>query len=228
VGLDQAKAYNRVDQQWLLCVLQAFSLPVGLVLLISNLTDGCKSHVRINSRYSPYLTLRHGVRQGDPLSCLLFNFSIEPLAMMLQHQIVGLLVPGLDPVKVMLYADDINLFLGAQDSIPDISNCLTEVAHTIGSTFNMDKTDVKPVGPHTFQVECFTNQSMGGAIIPGAHILPPADPLRVLGVWVGSRDNAMQRWSQVDAHMKKIISQWRAISASVRNRSLLAKALMLS
>jgi len=83
VGLDQAKAYDRVDQSWLMSVLRAFGLPGELVLLIDDLTLGCRSRVRINSGYSPYFTLRRGVRQGDPLSCLLFNFSIEPLAIKL-------------------------------------------------------------------------------------------------------------------------------------------------
>ena len=228
IGLDQAKAYDRVDQLWLLRVLVAFGLPADLILLISDLTGKCRSRVRINGGYSPYLTLKQGVQQGDPLSCLLFNFSIEPLAIKLRECIVGLSVQGLAPVKVMLYVDNINLFLGGLDSVSEISDCLTEVSHTIGSKFNMDKTDVKPVGPHAFQLDCFTNQDMGGSVIPRAHILPPSDPLQVLGVWIGSRDNTRERWLQIDVHIKKIISQWRAIGASVRNRSLLAKALMLS
>jgi len=228
VGLDQAKAYDRVDQLWLMKVLMAFGLPASLILLISDLTNDCRSRVRINSGYSPYFTLKRGVRQGDPLLCLLFNFSIEPLAIKLRERIVGISIRGLPPVKVMLYVDDVNLFLSSQDSVPEVSKCLSEVSHAIGSKFNLDKTDVKPVGPHEFQLRCFTNQDMGGSIIPRAHILPPADPLRILGVWVGSRDNALQRWLQIDNHIKKIISQWRAIGASVRNRSLLAKALMLS
>jgi len=58
VGLDQAKAYDRVDQFWLLRVLVAFGLPVSLVLLISDLTDSCRSRVRINGGYSPYFTLK--------------------------------------------------------------------------------------------------------------------------------------------------------------------------
>ena len=228
VGLDQVKAYDRVDQFWLLRVLVAFGLPPGLVLLISDLTNGCRSRIRINGGYSPYFIMKRGIRQGDPLSCLLFNFSIEPLAIKLREKIVGLSIQGLTPVKVMLYVDDINLFLCSQDSVPEISKCLAEVSHTVGLKFNLDKTDVKPVGPHAFQLQCFIDQNMGGPSIPGAHILPPADPLRVLGVWVGSRDNALQRWKQIDTHIKKIISQWRAIGASMRNRSLLAKALMLS
>jgi len=228
VGLDQAKAYDRVDQSWLLQVLVASGLPSDLILLISDLTNNCRSRVRINSGYSPYFTLRRGVRQGDPLSCLLFNFSIEPLAIKLRQVVKGLAVPGLAPVKIMLYADDINLFLGCDDSIQEVSDCLTSVSRVIGSKFNMEKTDVKPVGPHDFQLACYTQQDMGGWTIPGAHVLPPADPLRILGVWVGSRDFASDRWLQIDKHIKKIISQWRAIGASARNRSLLAKALMLS
>ena len=228
VGLDQAKAYDRVDQPWLLQVLVASGLPPDLILLISDLTSDCRSRVRINSGYSPYFVLKRGVRQGDPLSCLLFNFSIEPLAIRLRQVVKGLLVPGLRPVKVMLYADDINLFLGQEDSVPEVSECLTSVSRIISSKFNMEKTDVKPVGPHNFQLSCFAQQDMDGLSIPGAHILPPADPLRVLGVWVGSRDFAVDRWEQIDKHVKKIISQWRAIGASARNRSVLAKALMLS
>ena len=177
VGLDQVKAYDRVDQFWLMKVLVAFGLPTSLILLISDLTSKCRLQVRINGGYSPYLTLKRGVRQGDPLSCLLFNFSIEPLAIKLRERIVGLSVLGLAPVKIMLYADDINLFLGDRDHIPGISSCLAEVSHAIGSKFNMDKTDIKPVGPHAFQLDCFTNQNMGDSVIPGAHILPPADPL---------------------------------------------------
>jgi len=228
VGLDQAKAYDRVDQPWLLQVLVASGLPPDLILLISDLTNNCRSRVCINSGYSPYFTLKRGVRQGDPLSCLLFNFSIEPLAIRLRQVVKGLAVPGLTPVKVMLYADDINLFLGQDDSVQEVSDCLESVSKTIGSKFNMEKTDVKPVGPHDFQLVCYTQQDMGGRSIPGAHILPPADPLRILGVWIGSQDFTSDRWIQIDKHVKKIISQWRAIGASARNRSLLAKALMLS
>ena len=228
VGLDQAKAYDRVDQPWLLQVLVASGLPPELILLISDLTSDCKSRVRINSGYSPYFVLKRGVRQGDPLSCLLFNFSIEPLAIKLRQVVKGLSVPGLKPVKVMLYADDVNLFLGQEDSVPEVSECLASVSKAIGSKFNLDKTDVKPVGPHDFQLRCYAQQNMDGPTIPGAYILPPADPLRVLGVWIGSRDFATDRWEQINKHIKKIISQWRAIGASARNRSILAKALMLS
>jgi len=58
VGLDQVKAYDRVDQFWLMKVLVAFGLPASLILLISDLTSGCKSRVRINGGYSPYFVMK--------------------------------------------------------------------------------------------------------------------------------------------------------------------------
>jgi len=228
VSLDQAKAYDRVDQAWLLKVLAALGIPGDLLRLLGDIVAGCRSRVRINSGYSDSFLLHRGVRQGDPLSCLLFNFSIEPLAMRLRQVVTGISTYGLPPVKIMLYADDINLFLSAADSVPAVNDCLRSTSYAIGSKFNLEKTDVKPVGPHDFRLRCFTDQSMAGHIIPGAFVLPPGGPLRILGVWVDSRDFAAPRWSQVDAHIGCIIRQWRAIGASAQNRSVLAKALMLS
>jgi len=77
------KSGKKWNQPWLLSVLTAFGLPGELLRLIGDLILDCRSRVRINSGYSPYFMLKRGVRQGDPLSCLLFNFSIEPLAIRL-------------------------------------------------------------------------------------------------------------------------------------------------
>jgi len=228
VSLDQAKAYDRVDQAWLIRVMEAMGLPRCLVGLVQDVLPNCRSRVRINSGYSGWFKLRRGVRQGDPLSCLLFNFSIEPLAMRLRREVRGISIGGLAPAKVMLYADDINLFLSESDDVLRISSCLDVASFAIGSKFNMDKTDVKPLGPMAFAQVCFDGQSMGGALIPGAYVLPPADPLRVLGVWVAATDLAAPRWAQIHKHNTRLIRQWKAIGASVQNRALLAKALLQS
>ena len=228
VSLDQAKVYDRVNQAWLIRVMEAMGLPRCLISLVRDILPGCRSRVRINSGYSNWFKLRRGVRQGDPLSCLLFNFSIEPLAMHLRRTVKGISIGSLAPAKVMLYADDVNLFLSSSDDIPLVSSCLSDTSFAIGSKFNMDKTDVKPLGPMAFTQACFNDQSMNGTLLPGAYVLPPADPLRVLGVWVAATDLAAPRWAQIHKHNTRLIKQWRAIGASVQNRALLAKALLQS
>ena len=83
VSLDQAKAYDRVDTSLLIRTMKAMGLPDDLLSMIEDVLDNCRTRVRINGGYSGFFSLRRGVRQGDPLSCLLYNFSIEPMGMRL-------------------------------------------------------------------------------------------------------------------------------------------------
>ena len=111
VSLDQAKAYDRTDLLWLVRVLESMGLPLDLTSMIWDIVHGCRTHVRINSAYSRPYTLHCGVRQGDPLSCLLYAFSIEPMGMRLRRAIRGISVLLLPLAKLIMYTDDTNLFL---------------------------------------------------------------------------------------------------------------------
>ena len=228
VSLDQAKAYDRVDHRWLMSVLTNMCVDADLRNTIADIISSCHSRVRINGGYSSRFSLRRGVRQGDPLSCLLFNFSIEPLAMRLRASLAGFSVHGLPPVKVLFYADDVNMFLSLSDSVPAIVECLNETSFAIGSKFNHDKTDVKPLGSSGFVQRCYDTKSLDGQLLPGAFVLAPDSPLRVLGVWVASPNRANERWLQLLSHIRRLIVQWNNIGASLPNRVLIAKALLLS
>ena len=228
VSLDQAKAYDRVDQSWLLRVLCRMGVDPDLCNMILDLVSGCHSHVCINSGYSTSFSLRRGVRQGDPLSCLLYNFSIKPLAMRLCATLQGFSLLGLPPVKLMFYADDLNLFLCTREPLTPIKRCLDDACLAIGSLFNHEKTDIKPLGHPAFKEACFASQTMNGEALPGGYVLAPGLPLQVLGVWVGSPDMAKDHWSQLSSHISSISLQWTSISTSLPNRVLVAKSLMLS
>jgi len=57
------------------------------------------------------------VRQGDPLSCLLYDFSIEPMGMWLRKVIDRISMLSLPPVKLIQFANDMNLFLSMADDL---------------------------------------------------------------------------------------------------------------
>ena len=228
VSLDQAKAYDRVDLPWLIKVLTAMRVDAELVTDIRNIVFGCNSRVRINSGYSTYFSLRRGLWQGDPLSCILYNFSIEPLAMRLRKVVVGISLRRLPRVKLTQFADDINLFLSTEDKMPAIMDNIEESSFAIGSAFNKDKTLVKPVGTSGFVQRSFDTQSINGDSVAGFTVLDPDTPLRVLGVWISSNDCVSDRWSQIFDHIKKLIRRWTAIGTSLQNRVLIAKALLMS
>ena len=226
ISLDQAKAYDKTDTAWMLRVLGAMGIPEELISDIRNITSHCRTRVRINSGLSAMYSLGVGLRQGDPLSPILYNFSIEPLGMRMRNCMLGISCYGLDPAKIIQYADDINLFASKHEDFPKIKSTLTDTSTAIGNQVNLDKTSVLLIGSaqhkespeHRPVTDCFE----------GAVILPAGTPLRVLGVWVGSPDRANHRWKQILSHIKMLVRQWNAIGASILNRVLLAKALMLS
>ena len=127
VSLDQAKAYDRTVLPWLLDVMRVMGVDPDLISLIADMTHQCHTRVRINGAYSRPYSLRRGVQQGDPLSCLLYDFSIEPMGMALQRTVKGVSTLGLPPVKLIQFADDMNLFLSMEDN-PEV----------IGSTLHND------------------------------------------------------------------------------------------
>jgi len=147
VSLDQAKAYDRTDLPWLAAVLTVMGVCKDLIARIKDHTHRCRARVCINSGYSSPFHLLWGVRQGDPLSCLLYTFSLEPLGHRLWAKIHGISMLNLPPAKLMMYADNTNLFLSAkEDNIGEIADCLESTSYTIGCKFNLDKTDILPVG----------------------------------------------------------------------------------
>jgi len=130
VSLDQAKAYDRIDACLLLRSMHAMGLPVDLLGMIRDVLTNCRTHVLINGGYSGFFSLRRGVRQGDPLSCLLYNFSIEPMGMRLRRAISGISLLGLPPVKLIQYADDMNLFLSPMEDLALIKSTMDSTSDT--------------------------------------------------------------------------------------------------
>ena len=226
ISLDQAKAYDKTDIAWLLRVLSAMGIPEDLISLIEDVTHNCRMRVRINSGLSSPFVLNVGLRQGDPLSLILYDFSIEPLGMRMQKHLVGISCCGLPLARLIMYADDMNLFMSTSENFHLIWQVMADSSLAIGCRFNLDKTDVLVVGSLEHRSNSCHEEVT--ACFEGAYVLPADSPLRILGVWVNSPDRATPRWKQIIAHVKKLVSQWTSIGASLLNWVVLAKALMMS
>src|SRR5258706_8432185 len=212
VSLDQAKAYDRTDISWLLRVLSAMGILEDLVSLIEDVTHNCRTRVRTNSGLSSPFVLNVGLQQGDPLSPILYDFSIEPLGMRMRKHLIGISCCGLPLARLIMYADDMNLFMSTKENFRLIRQVMTDSSLAIGCRFNLDKTDILVVGSLEHRSACCHEEVT--ACFEGAYMLPADSPLRLLGVWVNSPDRATSRWQQITYHIKKLVSQWNSIGAS--------------
>src|SRR5258706_5012069 len=206
--------------------MSAMGVPADLISLIDDVTANCHTRVRINSGLSSPFMLNVGLRQGDPLSPILYDFSIEPMGMRMRKHLTGISCCSLPPAKLIMYADDMNLFMSKLEDFRLIRRVMSDSILAIGCRFNLDTTDILVVGSMEYCSRGLHEEVT--ACFDGAYVLPVDSPLRILGVWVNSPDRAAPRWKQITSHIKRLLSQWNSIGASLLNRVVLAKALLMS
>ena len=115
VGYDMYKAYDRVMLSYLVKVMEAMDFPATFVDWILMLHDGATTRFILKFLTDP-IKIIFSIRQGDPLSMLLYIIYIEPLLMMIRRMTRGLTLSCIQQ-KDEDYCDDVN-FIG--ESISDI------------------------------------------------------------------------------------------------------------
>jgi hypothetical protein len=149
VALDQEKAYNKIRHDYLWKVLETFHIPLPFIRMMRALYQQAYTTVAVNGIFSTPFMIIHGVRQGDPLSCLAFDLAIEPLACKLRNEptLRGLEIPGLnEKLLAKFFADDTALYLSHEDRFDDVHKLLNAWCEVSGAKFNIEKTEIIPIG----------------------------------------------------------------------------------
>ena len=82
--------------------------------------------------------IRNGLKQGDALSPMLFNFALEHAIMRVQVNQDGLKPNGTH--QILVYADDVNILGGIIHTLKENAGSLVAATMEIGLEVNADKT----------------------------------------------------------------------------------------
>lgn len=217
VALDQEKAYDRIDHAYLWRMLRAYGAPASFIGTVQRLYRRAETRVLVNQTESEPFKVERGVRQGDPLSCLLFNLAIKPLAESLRRSTLkGIKIPDVvDRLVVRLFADDTQIYLSEYDRWPKVRAITDEWCLASTAKFNAEKTEVLPMGATSYRREVCKWKAIRPdrirtpELLPrGARMVSDGQPLRILGGIVGHKVDEAQIWGPVVNKIETLTDKW--------------------
>ncbi|KAH9254548.1 hypothetical protein BASA81_007491 [Batrachochytrium salamandrivorans] len=115
--IDIRKAFDTVPVGALLWKLQNMGFPRRTLAFLKALYTSSYARARAGSLLSDPFPVQRGVRQGCPLSGLLFNLFINDIL----DGVAPITVPGLlrdtNPIRGLMYADDVAVFADSEQSL---------------------------------------------------------------------------------------------------------------
>ena len=146
INLDWEKAFDRVNWKLLFKVMSKMGFPNFIINWVVILFKGIESSCLINGNVSLPFSVERGVRQGCPLSMLLYVIFQEPLYR--AFQVLKVILPPLtiEKQKCVGYADDTTIFIRNLKSIHEIFRILKKFEKASNSKINIGKTKIYGFG----------------------------------------------------------------------------------
>ena len=220
--LDFQKAFDSLHWNFIQECLKKLGFKNDFCRWIRTIYNSPIALLKINGFISGKIPLFKGIRQGCPLSALLFIICTEFLSQKLygNHEFHGIYYESMGQqreVKCTQYADDTCIFLS---NIDDIEKCLQEVqdfSKVSGLNLNLHKTEGLCIG------------SLANTY-PAMHTIKwPHKPIRYLGIHIGNNLFECQKnnWINKIEKIQKLIDCWRKRHLSLIGKILIIKTLAL-
>lgn len=102
------------------------------------LFSGVYCIVKVGGGLSCPVPVERWIRQGCPISGELYSIAIEPLLCRLRSRLKGLSMPQLtqSPPVVLVYADDVNMFIRGQTDVQALTEFLVLYEKTSSAKVN--------------------------------------------------------------------------------------------
>ena len=219
VSLDQEKAFDRVNRSFLLKLLAVYGFGPDFCRWISTFYNRAFMQIILNNWLTAEISLERGVRQGDPLSPLLYVLCAEVLATLVcsSPEIEGFLLPGAkgQQTRVRLYGDDTTAILRDLRSLANMFDCVSIYENGTGTKLNRSKTEAMWLGAWRSR----SDEPLG---------LTWVKHLKILGAVFGTVPTEQLNWTPKLEKLEKSLSLWKSRSLSFPGRALIINTLGLS
>ena len=219
IFLDFEKAFDSISWEFLFKILEESNFGENFIRWIRILYNDPLLCVMNNGFASSFFPTNRGIRQGCPISALLFLLVVEVLAEKIKNspQISGINIRGTDFVISQL-ADDTTLFLKDTLSLSHVLTVLSHFEICAGLKLNRGKSEAIMLG-HAVK---------SPSSVCGIKIVDK--PIKTLGVWI-SKDTASISNINFEERLSKLralLNMWKQRQLSLKGKITIINSLALS
>ena len=198
--LDFTKAFDTLEWNFMFKVMKFFNFGESFIKWIKLLYEEPISYIKNNGHLSEQISISRGIRQGCPISGLLFILAVEVLALRIRSSISLKGLPiGNKHIKISQYADDGVLYLNDKDEIGCAINIISNFGNVAGTLLNIDKCEGMCLG--SFNTNMVLKKIFG---------ISCKSSIRCLGIYAGSdyAKNYQMNWSVKIEKIKSCLERW--------------------
>lgn len=211
--LDQEKAFDRVNHDFLFSVLETFGFGNSFIHWVRLLYSNASTEININGFLTDNIPLKSGVRQGCPLSALLYVLVIEILALQLRANpnIIGFTVEG-EKIISSHYSDDAVIKITQNRCFKEVYKELQDYERASGARINYDKSKGLWLGRWKGRKD---DPFEGLYVDNSKRISWTSDNVKHLGIYVGNNDPAVHTFNEIVPKMKKRLHFWKPLKLPI-------------
>ena len=222
VGLDEKKGFDNVDHDYLFDTLGAMGFGNRFLDYIKVLYCGSENLVKICGSLTAPFSFENGIRQGCPLSGLIYSIAIEPFLNRLRSELGddGFRVHGASaPCSASAYADDVSVFVTSDSGFGAVERTYNLFARASAARLNTKQKQGIFVGSWIGRSDRLLNFSWNSEGLP------------FLGVYLGNKKSYTDKnWEVCKTRLIQTLASWSGLSTSLsfKGRVLIANQLAAS
>ena len=209
ISIDAEKAFDKIQHPFLLKTLESIGIEGPFLKIISSIYLKPSTSIICNGDKLEAFPIRSGVKQGCPLSPLLFNIVLETLAVAIREEkeIKGIKI-GNEETKLSLFADDMMVYLqNPRESTKKLVEIINSFSKVSGYKINAHKSSAFLFTSKTSQQQELERE------IPFRITL---DNIKYLGIYLPRQIQELyeHNYKTLSSQLKRDLNNWKNIECS--------------
>ena len=198
IFLDQEKAFDRVEHDFLFKTMSAFGIGNTFIDWLRVIYNNAFTTIKVNGYHTNPIPLTRGLRQGCPLSPALYVLVVEIFALQLRANpnIVGFRIGG-EKIVSAHYADDATIVIKQNQCFKEVIKEIEDYEQGSGAKVNHGKTKGLWLGSWKNRTDTplnftWTNESV-----------------KTLGIYFGNDNTAEKTFADIVPKLKRSMNYWK-------------------